>query len=138
MSYRAVYLAKFGPAHQRSHFAIFLPNREYNTSTLAETFQTETCIGTIIHVVGEPVIAGFAHEFKRNFNCTTSQDLRSLVPLGLIEDTYIYDPSSSKRVKESTPRCQVENIAMRVLPPPGGQNIRAPIDGVSADSISII
>ncbi|KAH8175249.1 hypothetical protein LIA77_03667 [Sarocladium implicatum] len=131
MSYLAVYLAKSRLGYQRAHFGIFIPNEEYNSASLGETFKTEICIGTIIHVVGEPMIVGFSQEFKRNFNCTESSDLKELVLLGNMLDTHVYKPHQSDPLIERTPRCQLENMAMRVLPPPRGQDIRAPIDGVS-------
>ena len=131
MSSRAVYLAKYGPKSSRGHFAIFVPNLKYNSNTLETDWRKGHCVGTIIHVVGEPLMAGFALEFKRNYDCFLSTGLLKLLLLGAINDTYLFQLDSDKIVREAVPRCLVETISSKVRPPPKGQDIRAPIDGVS-------
>ncbi|OAA45522.1 hypothetical protein NOR_03311 [Metarhizium rileyi] len=66
-----------------------------------------------------------------NYECSTSRDLQELVFLGYVDSTNIYDPSYTKFVKETHPRQTLEREAAMITPPPKGQDIRAPIDGVS-------
>jgi hypothetical protein len=132
MAYRSIYLAKYGGSRsQRAHFAIFIPNGDHDRSTLAQDFTSKSSKGTIIHVIGEPVMAGYALEIKRNYECNTSRDLRKLVHLGYVDTANIHEPTSKSYVKEFTTRGILEGHAATVVPPPRGQNIRAPIDGVS-------
>lgn len=131
MTYRSVYLAKYrGSASQRAHFAIFVPNAADSNKDLSREFRSSSCKGTIIHVVGEPVMNGYALEFKRNYECSTSRDLQEMILLGYVDSATLYNPSYSKFMKENHPRERLEREAAMVPPPPGGQNIRAPIDGV--------
>ena len=132
MAYRCVYLAKYRTsASQRAHFAIFIPNATDDGRDLTQGFRSTSCTGTIIHVVGEPLMSGYALEFKRNYECSTSHDLQEMVFLGNVDSTNVYDPSSTKPVRETHPRATLEREATTISPPPRGQNIRAPIDGVS-------
>lgn len=132
MAYRCVYLAKNRSATtQRAHFALFIPNAAYNGRDLTQGFRLAPCKGTIIHVIGEPVMIGYTLEFKRNYECGTLQDLEEMVFLGNVDSTNVYDPSFPNSVKETHPRATLEREATTISPPPGGQNIRAPIDGVS-------
>lgn len=131
MSRRAVYLVVSGSIAVRAHFGIFIPNKEYNRITFGDEWHNRPCIGTMIQVSGEPLMAGYKHEFKRNFECSPAEGVRKLVLLGHVDDRIFYDPASTKTVKESTARCCIETIATTVPPPPARQDIRAPIDGVS-------
>lgn len=133
MSHRSVYLAKHREhSNQRTHFAIFIPN----TSTTADDkdqaidFKTKSCKGTVIQVVGEPLMSGFVHNIKRNFDCQTSHDLKELVFLGTVEAEYVCQPSFDHFMDDDVPQGRLEREATFVSPPPKGQNIRAPIDGV--------
>lgn len=83
-------------------------------------------------MIGEQVLAGFALEIKRNYECSTSQTLRTLVLLGHVDAANVFDPTSKGPVSEHVTRGILERKAATVPPPPKGQNIRAPIDGVSA------
>ncbi|KAF4997579.1 hypothetical protein FGRMN_3784 [Fusarium graminum] len=131
MPYRSVYLAKsLGGKNQRFHFAIFVPEESCNRQTLSKDFRKHQTTGTIIHVIGEPVMTGYALEIKRNHECSTSKDLRFLVHLGYIDEKNVYKPDDTDSKKEYTPRGLLEQYASRVPPPPRGQNIRDPIDGV--------
>ena len=75
-------------------------------------------------------MAGYTLEIKRNYECSTSQDLRELVLRGYVDKCNIYEPRSSSYIKETAPRSTLESHASTVSPPPRGQNVRAPIDGV--------
>lgn len=131
MSYRSFYLAKYRTSKsQRAHFAIFIPNADSDSDNLGHDFRSRSCKGTVIHVVGEPVMAGYTLEIKRNYECSTSQDLKKLVLLGYVDTCNVYEPKSSSYVKETSPRSTLERHASTVPPPPRGQNVRAPIDGV--------
>ncbi|KAJ6436487.1 C2H2-type domain-containing protein [Purpureocillium lavendulum] len=133
MTYRSAYLAKYrGSASQRAHFAIFFPNAADDGKDLSREFRSSSCKGTIIHVVGEPVMNGYTLEFKRNYECSTSRDLQEMVPLGYVDPALLYTPPNTKFVKENTARAGLEREAAMVPPPRGGQNIRAPIDGVNS------
>jgi hypothetical protein len=138
MTHRSVYLAKYrGSPNQRAHFAIFIPNATDDGRDLSREFRSISCKGTIIHVVGEPVMNGYTLEFKRNYECSSSRDLQEMVLLGYVDPTNLYNPPYTKLVKENTPRETLEREAAVVPPPQGGQNVRAPIDGVSTLSKSL-
>ncbi|KXJ96163.1 hypothetical protein Micbo1qcDRAFT_201480 [Microdochium bolleyi] len=134
MAPRAVYLAKSGPASKRRHFGILIPNANCDRATLSSDYkditQSPTALGTIIHVVGEPLMAGFAHEFKRNFDCATDPALRALVFLGHVDDSDVFELDQKSQIIEDVPRGALEKLAVSVPPPPKGQDIRALVDGV--------
>lgn len=131
MSTRSVYLAKSLPSNRvRAHFGLFVPYAGEDRADLGQNFKTKSCKGSIIHVVGEPLMNGYQLEFKRNYDCIDEQDLRELIPLGQVNSDYIFNPTSSQFVRETIPRGRLEQEATRIPPPPGGQDLRAPIDGV--------
>jgi hypothetical protein len=131
MPFRSLYLAKSGGGtNQRSHFALFIPNAEYDRDTISEDFQSQKALGTRIHVVGEPLMSGFAFEVHRNYNTQAYADLKHLVFLGKIDDSILYECPETTEMRENTPRSIIERHAESVTPPPKGQNIRAPIDRV--------
>lgn len=129
MSTHRIYLAKSGPTSQRSHFAIFIPND--NDSVLDENLEISEAVGTIINVVGEPLMLGYKLEIKRNYNCGTN-DVRKLVFLGRVDSNYLYKSPLASYVEDDIPRARLEECAAKIPPPPRGQDIRAPIDGVRA------
>ncbi|KAF7559328.1 hypothetical protein G7046_g4826 [Stylonectria norvegica] len=133
MAQRRVYLAKSRTStQQRSHFGIFIPNAVHADKDLTNlNFRSSECSGTIIHVVGEPVMAGYALEFKRNYDASRCPELKMLVPLGLVDVGYLYEPVTPEVTREDTPRAVLEREAVRVTPPPRGQNVRAVMDGVN-------
>ncbi|WVN90131.1 uncharacterized protein L203_105366 [Cryptococcus depauperatus CBS 7841] len=132
MPCRSIYLAKHrGIASQRAHFALFIPNAADDRKDLSQDFQSTPCSGTVIHVVGEPVMLGYALEFKRNDECSDSRDLREMVFLGHVDSANLYDPPDMMVFKETCARAALEREATMVNPPPRGQNIRALIDGVT-------
>ncbi|CAG9955540.1 unnamed protein product [Clonostachys rosea f. rosea IK726] len=132
MSNRSMYLAKYrNTTTQRAHFAIFIPNAEYDRAGLSQDYRSSPCKGTKIHVVGEPMLAGFQLEIKHNYECDTSQDLNELVHIGHVNPDHVHIPSSSKFREGDNPHGRLESEALKVPPPPNGQNIRAPIDGVT-------
>ena len=61
----------------------------------------------------------------------SSQDLEKLVYIGNANPINLYDPPSEGFVKETHSRPTLEREAAAISPPPRGQNVRAPIDGVS-------
>lgn len=133
MVYRSVYLAVYNrTARSRAHFAIFIPNLAANSTDLSVENDLAEVKGTVIHVVGEPVMQGYVLEFKRNYDCKSSQQLQKLVPLGYVDGTNVANPSSTEFSRDNIPKSTVERVAAQVPPPPRGQNVRAPIDGVSA------
>lgn len=109
MACRAVYLVKWGGPSERRHFGILIPRANHNRKNLCADYKTTPTVGTIIHVVGEPIMTGFSQEFRRNFD---------------VEESDIYDPSDEIYLMENTPRSVLETLAMRVIPPSKGQNIR--------------
>lgn len=131
---RPVYLALHpGGPNSRTHFAIFIPHANLADKDLAvPTFKDAPCAGTIVQVVGEPLMSGFVLEFKRNFDCSTAHDLRRLALLGNVDTENIYDGdfSGGSPVVDAVPRSRLEMEATRVPPPPKGQDLRRPIDGV--------
>ncbi|EGU85091.1 hypothetical protein FOPG_12462 [Fusarium oxysporum f. sp. conglutinans race 2 54008] len=132
MPLRSLYLAKSGGGtNQRSHFALFIPTAEYDRDTISGDFRSLKAIGTRIHVVGEPLMSGFAFEVHRNYNAQAYPDLKQLVFLGEIDDSILHNyPETESEIRENTPRSLIERLAESVPPPPKGQNIRASIDGV--------
>ncbi|KAM5341584.1 hypothetical protein ACJ41O_014615 [Fusarium nematophilum] len=131
MSQRSVYLAKYrGDSRTRTHFAIFIPNIDLQSRDVSVDFKDSTCKGTIIQVVGEPLMAGYGLEIKRNYDCTADRDLGQLIPLGHAAAADIYEPTSPEPLNGDAPRARLEREAAQVAPPPKGQDVRAPIDGV--------
>ncbi|OAL69832.1 hypothetical protein A7D00_5871 [Trichophyton violaceum] len=91
MASRPLYLVAFrGAPSQRKHFAIFLPN------------EGETEKGTVIHVVGAPM-AGYQHEFKRNYNPFMSKTFHAVVQIGQIDKSHIAYPQGDNFEKSDTP-----------------------------------
>ena len=89
-------------------------------------------MGTQIHVVGEPLMAGYMLEMKRHFDVQNDRELRALVRLGSIDSTILHrDDSLDTMFRDYVPKSAVERLAGSVAPPPRGQDVRAPIDGVS-------
>ncbi|KLO90547.1 Uncharacterized protein LW93_10965 [Fusarium fujikuroi] len=133
MPARSLYLAKSGGGvNQRSHFALFISNAEYDRDTISEDFRSLKAIGTRIHVVGEPLMSGFAFEVHRNYNTQAYPDLKQLVFLGKIDDSILYNYTEiESEIRENTARSLIERLAESVPPPPKGQKIRARIDGVN-------
>lgn len=76
-------------------------------------------------------MTGYTLEFKRNYDCSSSRNLQALVYLGNVDDANLFVPDDSQLVKESTARAPLDREAQRVPPPRGGQDVRAPLDGVS-------
>lgn len=132
MSQRSVYLLKYRlSASQRAHLGLFIPNAPDDRPQLVHNFRQAPCRGTVIHVVGEPLFAGYALEFKRNYECSTSKTLDELVFLSLVDSSIVFNPTDMKTfLPEQTPRAPIEREATRVNPPPRGQNPRALVDGV--------
>nr|RBQ86032.1 hypothetical protein FVER53263_13723 [Fusarium verticillioides] len=132
MPLRSLYLAKSGGgANHRSHFALFIPNAEYDRDTIHQDFRSLKAVGTRIHVVGEPLMSGFAFEVHRNYNTQAYSDLKQLVFLGKIDDSMLHEyPETKLEIRENIARSLLERVARSITPPPKGQNIRAPIDGV--------
>jgi hypothetical protein len=133
MDVRSIYLAKYRTSKlQRAHFALFIPNSIHDRNTLPDDFRLSQCLGTIINVVGEPLMSGFALEIKRNHECRSRVDLQQLVFLGHIDPTNIHEPTTceTKEIINPMPKGVLEKEAAMVPPPPAGQNIMAPINGV--------
>ena len=133
MPQTSVYLAKFssGPS-KRSHFGIFFPNPDCGRADLSNDFRSQATVGSQIHVVGEPLMAGYMLEMKRHFDIQNDRELRALVRLGSIDTTNLHrDDSLDTMIRDYVPRSTVERLADSVAPPPRGQDVRAPIDGVS-------
>jgi hypothetical protein len=57
-------------------------------------------------------------------------DIRELVLLGEIEAPHVFDPPTAIFSRDAIPRSRLEREATLIDPPPRGQNVRAPIDGV--------
>lgn len=132
MPTRSIYLAKHRLAsRERHHFTLFIPNAADDRSNLSQTFDVASCKGTVIHVIGEPLFNGYRLEFKRNYECLNSKGLKALVYLGPVDDTNLFVSNDRTYALESAPRSALEREAQRVPPPPSGQDVRAPIDGVS-------
>ncbi|KAF2770077.1 hypothetical protein EJ03DRAFT_350668 [Teratosphaeria nubilosa] len=71
------------------------------------------------------------HQFKRNYECSTSKDLVQLIHLGYVNVANIYDRTDEQYIAETTARSTLEKEALPVQPPPGNQDVRAPINGVT-------
>lgn len=77
-------------------------------------------------------MAGYMLEMKRHFDVQHDRELRALVRLGSINNLNLHnDDSLDTMVRGYVPKSIVERLADSVPPPPQGQDVRAPIDGVS-------
>ena len=75
---------------------------------------------------------GYKLEFKRNCDCGASlHQAQKLVPLGYVDAKDVADVVEGGFSTDCTPRSTLERAADQILPPPRGQDVRAPIDGVS-------
>lgn len=135
MAVSRLYLAKSGPSSQRSHFAIFIPNPDIPLPTDGLTISD--AVGTIINVVGEPLMLGYKLEIKRNYACGAN-DVRRLVFLGEIGSEHVFQPLAGAYVDDDAPRGRLEQLAAGIPPPPRGQDIRAPIDGVRTSASGLL
>lgn len=80
MAYRPIWLAKSRQTSlERAHFALLVPNDEYIHKDPNDS--GGACIGTKFHVVGAPMV-GYMHQFKRGWDCNTSQGLEKMVRIG--------------------------------------------------------
>ncbi|RMD40423.1 hypothetical protein DV735_g4682, partial [Chaetothyriales sp. CBS 134920] len=126
MVQRPVWLAKFrGSKSQRAHFALFIPNATHANRNPND--RSAACKGTIIHVVGAPM-AGYAHEFKRNYDCGASQDLENLVQIGWVDSEHVADPPTEAYSKDSTAIGRLEIEALRIPAPRRSENFMAPVN----------
>lgn len=136
MTHYAVYLAVSNrTARQRAHFVVFVPNESMNSRDPGIDTSSVPIKGTVIHVVGEPLMNGFKLEFKRNYDYATSVDsvlLQKLVLLGYVDGTNVTNLTTESYSLDSIPRSTLEQVATYISPPAAGQNIRTPIDGVSS------
>ena len=133
MASRPVYLLIDGRTSKaRGHFATFIPNASDINQTPS---QNQPCTGTVIHVVGNPMI-GFHHEFKRNYNTASSTSFRSLAPailLGSVQQSLHADPpSSTTNFSTDTSALGALDVAALQVPCPAKSDVRAPVDGVCA------
>ncbi|KAF7195059.1 hypothetical protein HII31_03527 [Pseudocercospora fuligena] len=128
---RSLYLAKsrISPS-QRAHFGIFYPHGNEPDHNLEEAYSSPPCKGTIIHVVGEPLMSGFTLQFKRNCDEASLPDLKELIFLGSTESSQLFFPKDETYIEEDIPRSSIERAATLISPPPKGQNLRLPIDGI--------
>ena len=120
MSQTSVYLAKFrlGPS-KRSHFGIFFPNSDCDRADLSNDFRSQATVGSQIHVVGEPLMAGYMLEMKRHFDVQDDRELRALVRLGSIDSTNLHSNDSlNTMTRDYVPKSIVERLADSILPPP--------------------
>ena len=106
---RPVYLTKFRRGPQRAHFAIFIPNAAYVQNDPND--RSKSCLGTLIHVVGA-LMAGYGHEFKRNYNCRDSQSLEKLVYLGTVNANHFTEPQTRAMAKDATATGLLERVAL--------------------------
>lgn len=62
---------------------------------------------------------------------SASRQLQKLVPLGYVDATNVANLATEQFYTDSIPRSTLERVAAHILPPPGGQNVRAPFDSVT-------
>lgn len=131
---RSLYLAKSRASpSQRAHFGIFYPHSGAPDHNLEQAYSSPPCKGTIIHVVGEPLMSGFTLQFKRNCNEASLPDLKELIFLGRVELSHLHIPNDETYIEEDVPRARIERAATSIPTPPKGQDLRLPVDGVSRD-----
>ncbi|CAE7145615.1 unnamed protein product [Rhizoctonia solani] len=87
-----------------SHWALFIP----------KVGKPE--LGTVIHVTGD-AHKGFVHQFKRNYNHTTSSRASRLIPLGKVASSNIVDSQSDTESEDQSPTDTLEEIALAVPAP---------------------
>ncbi|KAF2176979.1 hypothetical protein K469DRAFT_733103 [Zopfia rhizophila CBS 207.26] len=117
MSARTLYLLSYrSQDRERAHFAIFVP---YATGK----------DGTLIHVVGAPM-AGYALQFKRQYNPEMSQTRYQIFPIGQINSQFIHD-WAGERGSDGTPRGNLEQVAAQIPPPRVSENFLAPVNNTT-------
>ena len=129
MASRPIWLAKFrSTALQRAHFALFVPSDAYIEQDPND--RIKPCVGTLIHVVGLPM-AGFRHEFKRNYDISQTTRLEKMVRIGWLESKLVYDPETQVVTVEDTARGQLDNEATKLPAPGKSKNFMAPVNNVT-------
>lgn len=130
MAQRPVWLAKSrGSRSQRAHFSIFVPNA---ADAAIDPNAGSSCKGTVIHVVGAPM-AGYGHEFKRNHDPSTSQDLENMVRIGWVNSEHVADPPTDDASQDDIPVGRMDAEALRVPAPRRNENFMAPVNDVSLE-----
>jgi hypothetical protein len=76
-------------------------------------------------------MAGYSLEFKRDYEPATTRQPYTMTPIGQISAQHVIDSTNNQESLDSTPRCNVEIVAVRVAPPRISQNFRAPVNDVS-------
>ncbi|KAF1359465.1 hypothetical protein EJ07DRAFT_166039 [Lizonia empirigonia] len=115
MATRTIFLIIYpGQPGQRAHFGIWVPYQESGST------------GTVIHVVGAPMV-GFALEFKRAYSPTETKRRLQLVPIGSVDAQNVHD-YSGERGEDITPRGNLELVAAQVQPPRASANFREPVN----------
>ncbi|KEZ41051.1 hypothetical protein SAPIO_CDS7096 [Scedosporium apiospermum] len=122
---RPVYLAKSRRGQQRAHFAIFIPHAAY--SGLDPNDRSKPCIGTVIQVVGAPML-GYAHEFKRNYDREDADGVETFVHLGSVGPDHIVEPQTTAMSRDTVATGLLERIALQVPAPGVNENFMAPVN----------
>ncbi|KAF2757270.1 hypothetical protein EJ05DRAFT_500813 [Pseudovirgaria hyperparasitica] len=126
MTYSPVWLCKYRrSSNMRYHFALFIPNKAYVSQNPQD--KNEVCKGTIIHVVGAPM-AGYSHEFKRNYDTSTSDQLRGLVHIGHVDQGLVYEPPTEDFSRHSSAMSSLERVALQIQAPRASENFMAPVN----------
>jgi hypothetical protein len=74
-------------------------------------------------------MAGFFHEFKRNYNTVDSISLGTTALLGFVQDSLHVDPSTKNFSTDTIALGALDAAALHV-PVPGKSDVRTPVDGV--------
>lgn len=86
--------------------------------------------GTVIHVVGAPMV-GFFLEFKRCYDPETTSRKVQLVALGTVAAQLVHDADDGPLRIDTTPMSELEALAATVKPPGVSRNLLAPSRNVS-------
>ena len=135
MAERPLYILKSKrSASGRRHMSIFVPNAD--CIDMDPNDKTAPCRGTKIHVTGAPM-AGFCHEFQRNYNCSGDKTFDSATRLASIDAKYIVDPQHATFSvdQEALGKDLLDGLALRIPSPPLTKNYLDPANMVMRASM---
>lgn len=126
-----IYILKWRPpanSKGRKHMAIYLPNPDIaKQHPLAQGPDiSSNSKGLVIHAVGAPQ-TGYLHEFKRNFDTTSSARLESATCVGWLRADLVPVTGDGVFVQENEARGTIDRLALQVRAPGPSSNLNDPV-----------
>lgn len=106
---REIFLIRYLSYPFKHHWGFFIPST------------TNPSVGTIIHVEGS-VRASFEHQIKRNYDLTRTSRAFSQILLGRVEDRHVHIDQTFEPSSDTSPRDDIENLALTVPAPDPSMN----------------